>query len=74
MAEIIDFTKKNDVRVVFFEELASPKVAESIAASTGARVDMLSPIEGLDDEEISAGEDYFSIMRRNLKSLVEALQ
>jgi zinc transport system substrate-binding protein len=74
MAEIIDFTKKNNVKVVFFEELASPKIAESIAASTGARVDMLNPIEGLDDEEISAGEDYFSIMRRNLKSLVAALQ
>jgi zinc transport system substrate-binding protein len=74
MAEIIDFTKKNGVKVVFFEELASPKVAESIAASTGARTDMLSPIEGLDDEEAAAGEDYFSIMRKNLKSLVAALQ
>jgi zinc transport system substrate-binding protein len=74
MAEIIDFVKKNSVRVIFFEELVNPKVAEVIAKATGAKTDMLNPIEGLGEDEISRGDDYFTVMRRNLKSLVEALR
>ena len=73
VAEIIDFAKANDVRVIFFESLVSPKVAQSIAAQVGARTDVLSPIEGLTNEEAAAGEDYFSVMRRNLAALSAAL-
>jgi zinc transport system substrate-binding protein len=74
MAEIIDFARKHKVKVIFFEELASPKVAEAIAKATGAGTDALNPIEALGEDEIAAGDDYFTIMRRNMKSLVAALQ
>jgi zinc transport system substrate-binding protein len=74
MAEIIDFVKEHDVKVIFFEELVSPKVAEAIATATGATTDMLNPIEGLGDGGISSDVDYFTAMRRNLRSLVTALQ
>ncbi len=74
VAGIIDFAKEHAVRVIFFEELVSPKVAQSIAAQAGASTDVLSPIEGLSDEEAAAGGDYFSVMRKNLKALVAALE
>jgi zinc transport system substrate-binding protein len=74
VAGIIDFAKEHAVRVIFFEELVSPKVAQSIAAQVGASTDVLSPIEGLSDEEAAAGGDYFSVMRKNLKALVAALE
>jgi len=73
VAQIIDFARERAVRVIFFEELVSPKVAQSIAAQVGAGTDVLSPIEGLTDEETAAGDDYFSVMRRNLKALTSAL-
>jgi zinc transport system substrate-binding protein len=73
MAEVIDFVKDHGVKVIFFEELASPKVAEAIAKATKAKTDMLNPLEGLGDDEMTSGEDYFSVMRENLKSLVAAL-
>ena len=74
MAEIIDYVKENHVRVIFFEELASPKVAETIARETGAGIRVLNPLEGLSDEEIKGGADYFSVMEDNLKQLEAALQ
>jgi zinc transport system substrate-binding protein len=74
VAEIIDFSKEYAVKVIFFEELTSPKVAETIAEAIGARTDVLSPLEGLSDEELAAGDDYFSVMRRNLGSIQAALQ
>lgn len=74
MAEIIDFVKTNKVKVIFFEELVSPKVAETIAAETGAQTQVLNPLEGLSDEDIKGGADYFSVMEDNLSQLKAALE
>lgn len=74
MAEIQDFVKANHVKVIFSEDLVSPKVAESIAKATGAKMELLNPLEGLTDEELAAGDDYFSVMRQNLATLKSALQ
>ena len=74
MAEVIDFVRANNVRTIFFEELVSPKVAQTIASETGAEAKMLNPYEGLSDELLAAGADYFSVMRDNLAALTEALK
>lgn len=74
MAEIIDFVKEHGVKVIFFEELASPKVAETIARETGAATALLNPLEGLTEENLKAGKDYFSVMEENLEALKQALQ
>lgn len=74
MAELADFAKKNDVKYIFFEELVSPKVAKSLAKEVGAKAEVLNPIEGLTEEQIKDGQDYFSIMNQNLAVLVKALQ
>lgn len=74
MSEIIKFVKKNKVKVIFFEELVSPKVANTIADATGASTDVLNPIEGLSEKQTSNGEDYFSVMHKNLEALKKALQ
>lgn len=73
MAEIVHFVKEHGITTVFFEELASEKVANAIAKETGAKVAVLSPIETLTKEQFDKGENYFSIQRANLKVLVEAL-
>lgn len=74
MAEIQDFVKANNVKTIFSEELVSPKVAQSIADATGAKMETLNPLEGLTDEQLANGEDYFSVMRQNLQVLKEALE
>jgi len=74
MAEIQDFVKANNVKIIFSEELVSPKVAQSIADATGAKMETLNPLEGLTDEQLANGEDYFSVMRQNLQVLKAALE
>ncbi len=74
MEEIIQFAKDNKVKVIFFEELVSPKVAETIAKEVGVKTDVLNPLEGLSEDDIKAGGDYFSVMETNLTSLAEALK
>lgn len=74
MEEIVRFAKENHVCTVFFEELVSPKVAETIAREIGADTQVLNPLEGLSEEQLEAGEDYMSVMRDNLEVLQNALK
>lgn len=74
MAEIVTLVKEKGVNVIFFEELISPKVAQSIASETGAEVAVLNPLEGLSEQDIASGEDYISVMRKNLEQLKKALE
>lgn len=74
MAEIIEFAKAHAVKVIFFEELVSPRVAETIAEAIGAETAVLSPFEGLSDEQRAAGDDYFGVMRQNLAAIKAALR
>lgn len=73
MAEIAKFAKDNKVKYIFFEELVSPKVAETIAKEVGAKTAVLNPIEGMTEKQQKEGEDYFSIMNKNLEALLKAL-
>ncbi len=73
MQEVIEYAKEFDIHTIFFEELASSKVAKTVAKEVDAVTAVLNPIEGLSDEDIQAGEDYFSVMRKNLTALQKAL-
>ena len=69
-----DFAKKNNVKYIFFESLVSPKLSETIAQEVGAKTMVLDPIEGISDDDIKQGKNYFTVMEANLKNLQEALQ
>ena len=58
---------------VFFEALASPRIAETVAAELEIQLLLLHPVSGLTPEENTAGSDYFSLMRQNLANLRTAL-
>lgn len=74
MKAIKEFVKANGVRYIFFEELVSDKLAKTLAKETGVKTLVLSPIEGRTPEQEKAGDDYFSLMERNLEHLVQALK
>jgi zinc transport system substrate-binding protein len=74
MKEIADFAKERGIRHILFEELVSPRVAETLAESLGIGTMVLNPLEGLTEEQARNGEDYFSIMTANLTTLKKALQ
>lgn len=73
MAEISKYAKDNNIKVIFFEELVSPKVAQTIAKEAGAKTDKLNPLEGRSDEDIKNHKEYISIMHDNLDALKRAL-
>jgi zinc transport system substrate-binding protein len=70
LAAITDLVRSDGITTVFTERLASSALAETVARETGAKTDVLDPIEGLSDE--TADEDYVSLMRQNLAALQKA--
>jgi zinc transport system substrate-binding protein len=68
--EVQDIVKKQGVTTIFYEELVSPKVAETIARDVGVKTAVLSPIEGLSDA--NSKETYLTLMRENLQELRKA--
>ncbi|GAA1963981.1 metal ABC transporter substrate-binding protein [Catenulispora subtropica] len=70
LAKIQDLIKTKGVTTVFFETLASPKTAQTLAADTGTKAAVLDPIEGVHDP---SRQDYVSVMRDNLAALRTAL-
>jgi len=73
LAAIEDIIRRDHVTTVFTEPLVPPAVADTIARETHTRVDVLDPLESLTPTGRASGEDYFSIMRKNLDALREAL-
>jgi zinc transport system substrate-binding protein len=74
LAGIVKFAKINKIKYIFFERLVSPKLSETIAKEIGAKTLVLNPIEGLSNDEVSQGKNYFTEMRNNLANLKLALQ
>jgi len=73
IARLVDVVRNSGATTVFFETLISPKLAQTVAREAGGETAVLNPLEGLTDDEIAAGADYFSVMRANLGALQKAL-
>ena len=73
LSALIQLVRREHVTTVFFEQLVSPKLAQTVARDAGAKTALLDPIEGLTPSEQSEGEDYLSVMRQNLVRLRAAL-
>ncbi len=69
IAELSKYVKKYDIKYIYFEENASNKVAKTLAKEANVKAVVLSPLESLTEKEMKDGEDYFTVMRENLKSL-----
>ena len=61
IAELTDFCKENGITVIFAEYGESPRLQETLARQTGARVETLYTIEMPED-----GRDYIERMSHNL--------
>jgi zinc transport system substrate-binding protein len=73
LEEAVRRVRETGATTIFFETLVSPRVAQTVARETGARTAVLNPIEGLTQEQAAQNDDYFTLMRANLRALRKAL-
>ena len=68
LAELTDFCKAHNVKVIFTEDLVSPAVSETLAKEAGAKAEAIHTIESAED-----GMTYLTRMKDNLNKIAEAL-
>ena len=63
LAEVAKFVRDNGITTIYYETLVDPKVAQTVAAETGAATAVLDPLEGLPE---GYDGDYVTVMKDNL--------
>lgn len=69
LAELVECCKKNNVKVVFSEEDASPEISATLAKEVGAKVEPIYTIETAQD-----GKSYIDRMEYNLKKIYDSIK
>lgn len=73
VTHMIDFTRKNQIPVVFYLEFSNGKVAKLISEDTGAKIMRFSSCHNVTKDEFADGASYIYLMEQNAKALKEAL-
>lgn len=68
LEELVAFCKENNIKTIFSESLASPKVSETLAKEVGAKVVPILTLESNEDNR-----SYIDEMRYNLEEIYKCL-
>lgn len=68
LEELVTFCKENNIKTVFSESLASPKVSETLANEVGAQVVPILTLESNEDNK-----SYVEAMRYNLEEIYKCM-
>ncbi len=71
--KVIDYINTNKLPIVFYQEHSAGKIADSIAAETGAKKLVFHTVHNVSSQELADNESYISIMKKNLENLKTAL-
>lgn len=74
IVNLAKMVKEEGIKYIFFEELVSDKIAKTLAGEAGVSTMVLNPVEGLTAEQEKNGDNYFTLMEKNLQNLIMALQ
>jgi zinc transport system substrate-binding protein len=74
LIKLVEQIKKDNLKYIFYEELASPKIAETLAAETGVKMLLLNSAHNLSKSDFLSNRSFLSIMEENLLNLNIGLQ
>jgi zinc transport system substrate-binding protein len=71
---MVNTMKQHHLNYIFYEELASPRIAETIARETGAKLLPLTAAHTVSKEQMAQHISFIDIMKTNLAVLREGMQ
>lgn len=72
--KLIEQVKRQKLPYVYYEDVAAPRLARTIASETGAGLLRLSNGHDISKKDIQNGESFISLMERNLVNLKKGMQ
>lgn len=73
LVKLVEQVKKNNIKYVFYEEMTTPEIAETIANETNAKMLLLNAAHNVSKEDIENNISFLSIMTENLVNLKTGL-
>jgi zinc transport system substrate-binding protein len=74
LVKLVKQIKKDNIKYVFYEELTSPKIAETIAGETNAKILLLNAAHNLSKDQFNQGLSFFDILKKDLDNLKVGLE
>ncbi len=74
LVSLVDQIRREKVPYVFYEELTSPKIAETLAVETGARMLLLNAGHNITRDQLAKGTSFFDILKSDLENLKIGLE
>jgi len=74
LGRLVEQINRDKIKYIYYEELASPKIAETIAGETGAELLMLNAAHNLARDQFEKGISFFDILRNDLDNLKIGLE
>lgn len=74
VSKVIKEIKDKNIPVIFYKELSSGQIANTISSETGAEKLEFHSIHSITKKDLENGETYLSLMYRNLENLKIALK
>jgi zinc transport system substrate-binding protein len=69
LIKLVEQIKKDRIKYVFYEELTSPKIAETISGETKTKMLQLNAAHNLSRDQFEQGLSFFDILKRDLDNL-----
>jgi len=73
LKNLVTQIRKQRIRYVFYEELSSPKIAETVAGETDAKLLPLSAAHNVTRDQVERGVTFFDILQTDLQNLKAGL-
>lgn len=74
MVRLVNQIKTDGIKYVFYEELTSPKISQTLAKETGTQMLLLNAAHNVTKQDLDNGVSYLSIMEENLVNLKIGLE
>jgi zinc transport system substrate-binding protein len=74
LIKLVEQIKKDKIRYVFYEELTSPKIAETIAGETKTKMLLLNAAHNLSRDQFEQGLSFFDILKKDLENMRVGLE
>ncbi|MGD0276532.1 MAG: zinc ABC transporter substrate-binding protein [Syntrophales bacterium] len=74
LVKLIDQIKRDKIKYIFYEELTSPKIAETISRETNTKMLLLNAAHNLTKDQFERGVSFFDILKNDLDNLKVGLE
>jgi len=69
LVRLVEQIRKDKIRYVFYEELTSPKIAQTISGETKAKMLLLNAAHNVSREQFEQGLSFFDILKKDLENM-----